>query len=228
MLAVSPPPFDLGDTFTHPVLRAVSAVQEYATQAAKIQGNVNLSTMGKVSALRPVAEIAVAGVYRAYNAILTLGGETLAAQAKLYAVPALKPGDAAQALLDREMRDWFRNLDDVNRQRYTAQMVGGKLPAVALALIRSPVPLSASEEVIEQAWRASVAAENVGEVVDRENEQAVNDWADGLIRRVAEMLAKSAGMNVQTIAAALTAMRADDAGPFAGVGYHPTFPPTAA
>jgi hypothetical protein len=227
VLAVSAPPIAGITECESAVSSCVATLQSFIKQNQAITGDQTLSLMGKQNKKGPVAVAAIKSVWRQYDAVASFGGSVMTKKYKLFAVPAIAPGNAVQVLSDRECRDWWRALPTLERNAVLPKLCSGQLPSPALALIRSPVPLDADEELVDKAWRASVRAENIGEVVDLEGQDSTCNWAMLLIIRVAAMLAKAGNLGDKAISDALKSFEAPDKGPFA-IGYAPTAWHTAA
>lgn len=227
-IALSPPPNKVfADQYTGPVATAVSTLQEFVQGAMAANTDATLSDLGKEQRVAPLAAKAVKDLHTLHNTLMARGGKLLQQRQSLFAVPAVEPGNAVQQLADREAREWFRGLSGEARAEVLAQMTGGKLPKVAQALLRSPVPLTVDEKLVRQSWEAAVAAERVGDLTDIDQEQETIDWAALTVSRCAEKLAASPGLNPAKVGAILKQMGADGEGPFRNTSFVPVIPPKA-
>jgi hypothetical protein len=214
VLVVPPPPMAGVTECEGAVTSCVSTLKTFIEKNVAVAADATLSPMGKRAKQIPLAQAAIKAVWRQSDALATFGGKTLARLTALYSPPAIAPGNATQALLDREVREWFRGLSADERGKVLPKLLAGALPQVALALMRSPIPLDSDEQMIANAWKASVRAENEGEVVDLEMLDRVTAWADLLVERIAAMLAQTASLGDGGVREALHAFDAPDRGPF--------------
>ena len=220
MLVVTPPPQAGITECESAVTSSVAILASFIEQNQAIDADKTLSPVGKQNKKGPLAANAIKALWRQDDAVATFGSKVMSKQATLFSVPAIAPGNAVQVLSDRECRDWWRALPTLERQRVLPKLISGQLPSLAMALMRSPVPLDNDEELVDNAWRASIRAENLGEVVDLEAQNSAVNWAMLLIRRIAAMLAKAGNLGDNAVSAALGQFDAPDQGPF-NVGYTP-------
>lgn len=197
------------------VTRSVAILSDFIDRNAAIAGDAALSPVGKQNKKQPLALAAVKALHEVDDKLQIFGGQQSYKLLSLYTVPAIASGNAVQALLDREIREWWRGLSPTARGAVLPKLIAGKLPAVALALQRSPIPLDSDEQQVADAWKASVRVENFGEVADLEQISRTVTWASLLVRRVAAMLVRAAGLPDQAVGDLLHEFGAQDSGPFA-------------
>lgn len=225
-LVVSAPPNSaFAEAYRPFVVSAVQTLQDYVKTALAVRDDPTLSDVGKEQKLAPQVTKAAQALHKIADTVLTKGAAAMSKRTSLLTVPPVEPGNAAQQLADRECREWFRGLSAEDRAEVMPKLMSGKLPAVAKALARSPIPLNIEEEKIELAWRESVMASDPGTFADLAQEEEAADWAYLLTKRAAGKLLGSHGVTPQAIAKALSEAGADDVGPFAGVTYTPNHAP---
>lgn len=217
-MVVSPPPnAAFGETYQPYALSAVKTLQDYVKVAQEVRGDPTLTDVGKAKKLeQPLAKAAL-DLHKIADTVLGKGAAVMSKRASLLAVPSVEPGNAAQQLADRECREWFRGLSVEERAEVMPKLMSGKLPAIAKALARSPIPLNIDEQKIETAWRESVMAEDPATFIDLEQEREAADWAWLLTQRAAEKFMGAHGVTPQAVAKILADAGVDDIGPFKGV-----------
>lgn len=172
------------DAGSEPVLHygvALEAVDNYMAQAATIAKDQNLSDIGKQAKLSPLAADAIAQVAMSWSNVDSFSASLEKRMAALCAVPQLLPGDFVNASIDREIRtDWWGSLDTSARWQAIAKMADSpELQRVELALLRSPVPVSADDMLaaIRASWDAGCRANNIAEEIAIQAGRANVDWA---------------------------------------------------
>ena len=217
-MMVSPPPnAAFGDAYQPYALSAVKTLQDYVKTAQEVRGDPTLTDIGKAKKLeQPLAKAAM-DLHKIADTVLGKGAAPMSKRADLLGVPSVEPGNAAQQLADRECREWFRGLSADERAEVMPKLMSGKLPAIAKALARSPIPLNLDEQKIEQAWRESVIASDPETFANMDKETEAADWAYLLVQRAAEKFLGSHGVTSQAVARILADAGVDDAGPFKGV-----------
>jgi len=200
-----------------PPATAVKTLQDYVKTAQEVRDDPTLTDIGKAKKLeQPLAKAAM-DLHKIADTVLGKGAALMSKRADLLGVPSVEPGNAAQQLADRECREWFRGLSADERAEVMPKLMSGKLPAIAKALARSPIPLNLDEQKIEQAWRESVIASDPETFANMDKETEAADWAYLLVQRAAEKFLGSHGVTPQAVARILVDAGVDDAGPFKGV-----------
>lgn len=213
----APPNAEFGEAYQGYALSAIKTLQEYVATAQAVRGDPMLTDVGKAKKLEQPLAKAATDLHKIADTVLGKGAALMSKRAGLLSVPSVEPGNAAQQLADRECREWFRGLSAEDRAEVMPKLMSGKLPAVAKALARSPIPLNLDEQKIEQAWRESVIASDPETFANIDKETEAADWAYLLVQRAAEKFLGSHGVTPQAVARFLADAGVDDAGPFKGV-----------
>ncbi|MGA7180454.1 MAG: hypothetical protein WBX11_12810 [Thiobacillaceae bacterium] len=115
------------------------------------------------------------------------------AEETLYQAPPLEATDAAGALVDREIRDYFRTLAGDALTEPLNDLQAGKLPRQLLALMRSPVPISELiDRVTEQSWEDFLQSQKAQQFQTVNNDRAIAAWAVGACAQLRTQLDKLA------------------------------------
>jgi hypothetical protein len=200
---------DTHDPVTKRALRGLRAAQEADALAHRINHDDNLSPIGKQRKLARELAGPLGDVLKHSQALAQRRTALKGRIESAYAIGVPTDGERAE---DAEIRQAIRALPEAERRAMLAELVGGKRPQVARALLRSPVPVPGfTESVLEQAWRAGVDATNpeVAEAKEIDNELAE---AERTIRRAADIALGSIGPDM--LRGALKAQGVEEPGPF--------------
>ena len=200
---------DATDPTTRRALRGMRAAWKADSLARAINADDNLSPIGKQRKLARELAGPLGDVLKHSQALAQRRTALKGRIESAYAIGAPTDGERAE---DAEIRQAIRALPEAERRAMLSELVGGKRPQVARALLRSPVPVPGfSEAVLEQSWRAGVDATNpeVAEAKDIDNELAE---AERTIRRAADIALGSIGPDM--LRGALKAQGAEEPGPF--------------
>lgn len=97
----------------------------------------------------------------------------------LYAVPKLEPTNAADAIVDREVRDWYKSLPPGERVQMLARMHKDPVAhqRVQVAMLRSPIALLDEDaRVLGEVWRAGKRLENPAAAAAIDHSRESIDW----------------------------------------------------
>lgn len=148
-------------------LRAVAKLAAATVQAA---GDVNLSDTGRNQRLDPIRKEAIETVARSSKNIGTFENLILADAAALELVPPLAADDVVGALHDGEIRAFWRAAP-LDQRTALMRRVEAREPGadrIALALLRSPVPLDQTIDAMREVWAKTQRTANpaaAGEIV---------------------------------------------------------------
>ena len=182
-------PATLKDTVPSIMFSAsLSALVRLAESATQISRDPDLSAAGKQKKLEPFQKDAVTILARA-DAMFDTEEPLLAKrEADLYAVPQIHPSDAATAVVDREVRDFWRSQSGQHRADFLNRIreEPGKHERTMVAMLRSPVPqLDHEVQFITDTWRTSkrLASPDVASAIDAD--RACLAWARASTAHVA-------------------------------------------
>jgi len=111
----------------------------------------------------------------------------------LYQAPPLEATDAAGALIDQEIRAYFRALTGEPLTQALNQLQAGQNPRQLEALMRSPIPFApAIADLCAIAWEAHLETEEAAEVQAVTHDRDVAAWATGACAQLRTQLDKLA------------------------------------
>lgn len=196
---------------------ALRAVQEYDADAEKQFANTDWSPTGRAKNLQPKIGNTVMAVMREYAAVAEEERMLAHEERTLYEVPPVESTAAADAVLDGQARAWVMGLTGDARAKAVRDLLGGRLPRVAKALARSPIPTGIDDDIVQAAWRQAVDAENPDKATKIAAKRKAVDSQKFALTRVAGALTKSKGVTRETLKAAMDARgtNRDAYGPFA-------------
>jgi hypothetical protein len=196
---------------------AIRAVQEYDAVAEKAFANEDFSPVGRTKRLQPEVAKASLEVLRAYRSLEDEDRMARHDEGALYAVRPIEATAAADAVLDGQARAWIMGLKGDERVAAMRDLIGGRLPHVAKALARSPIPTGIAPDIVRMAWRRAVDAEHPDESAKVAAKRKGLDAQRFALKRVAGALTKSKGFTRDALKASMDARgtKRDNYGPFA-------------
>jgi hypothetical protein len=167
----------------------MQALYEASGQAA---ADKLLSSAGRAERVAPMRAAAGAALADALQRVQAEQRRIDTARSKLFAVPALDPGDAAGALLDREIRERISGLGEHERDRLWAEMKNGGQPRVGAALLRDPFA-STIQKSAKGVWEATIARTNRADVATLDADEQAAGWAASALGGLQSVLDRSDG-----------------------------------
>lgn len=140
------PPHGLepGSEVAHLAAKAIRAISDRDSRVKKIANDVRLSDAAKKADSEKIVDEVEAKVEGMMAEAKKVIDEFEKFRSSVFAVPALEPTNAVEAINDREVRDFFNTLSTEQRLTHFNEMQAGQHERVLLALMRSPLPLKGS------------------------------------------------------------------------------------
>jgi len=134
---------------------AADALGSYMDAMEAISNDKRISDFGKAERLTPKSAEVLEVMARTSGALDKYDADRDAEEAALLAVPRLGPGEGAEAVIDSEVRSWWRLMDRSARASTLSKLMGG--PAehqrITLALLRSPTAALDNDMLaLREAW----------------------------------------------------------------------------
>lgn len=157
----------------------LTVLGELIDRTTEIKNDNKLSDLGKAEKLEPEYTGSLRAISAFAGALEAEESDLSALEQKLLAVPPLLASDAAEAILDREVRDWWRSQPTEARNAYLQAMTTeGNHTRVELALLRSPIALLDHEtQVIRESWNRRRRLSDPGQWAKIEMDRASVEWA---------------------------------------------------
>lgn len=169
-------------TAEEPVVRFGSAIEAVNTLheiTRSTQSDATLSDLGKAQRLEPRRDEVLKWTAGHIAAIDDYEASLDAREARLTAVPELHPQNAAEAVIDRELRDWWRSQSVSERAELMRRMQSEPGHSrLQIALLRSPYALLDTETTVARdAWQRAKRLENPAEATAIDQGRVVTEWA---------------------------------------------------
>lgn len=180
------------------VQSATETLTETATKVHTIRTDRDLSTDGRQRRVAPVLAQGIEEIAMIWTACEENIARVAEAEAKLLAVPALAPSATAVALVEIEMRQWFRaQLPDTRAAtltRITAPTASDDDRALLIALLHNPVGVSDPEtKILRDRWEANARNAQPDTAVRIEVERESLEWAQHCIAVLAASMVNVVG-----------------------------------
>ncbi|WP_213876160.1 hypothetical protein [Pseudomonas sp. dw_358] len=176
------PKLDALDLASEPVVRfgaALDIINETHEAITKIKSDKVLSDFGKDQKLEPLREALIGRVASQIEEIDKFAEAVDRREAALLAVPKIEPQNAAEALVDRELRDWWKEQSSGVRMDLLQKM--NEEPGherLEIALLRSPYAQVDREVALaREAWNNAKRLENPAEAQAIAMWRNQNEWA---------------------------------------------------
>ncbi|MGK8436436.1 hypothetical protein ACRS3X_03615 [Ectopseudomonas hydrolytica] len=189
------------DLASHPIQLLTSSIALAAENFGKLRAISNdgtLSALGIDQKSEPVKADMVSRIAAAAGQVRMFEGNIANMEARLYAFPAIDPGNAVAAIEDREVRDWWRTMKVSEQTKMLEEVKAdpGKHERLMIALMRAPAPLSLLDwqtKFVTETWKeAKRAADPVTAYAIDNNRRLVETSRRGL-GHVAAIASKVAG-----------------------------------
>jgi hypothetical protein len=140
---------------THHPLRVLAKITDAAglldEARRRYAADKTLTPVGKVEKLAGLRQHTETLIAEAIAEVEEFGRVAEQFTAKVYAPPALEPGDAAGAISDMEVRGYIRSASAKDRAELRQQIQTD--PKLAAMVLRSPLPLGVDlHQIAERAW----------------------------------------------------------------------------
>lgn len=95
----------------------------------------------------------------------------------------------ADALVDQEIRDYFRNLEGETRTSALETLQQNADPRQLLALARSPIPLPEPlQQIVTSGWELHLATDRAAKFAEVNSDRAVATWAVNAVAQIRQVL----------------------------------------
>lgn len=169
------PELDELDSVSEPVVRfcaAMTAVNDTHAEIGRIKADQTLSSYGKDQKLDPRRERLINDLAMQIEGLDKFEESIDKREAMLLAVPELHPQNAADAIIDRELRDWWKEQSKGVRMDLLQKM--NEAPGherLEIALLRSPyAQVDIEVKLAREAWNNAKRLQNPAEA------QAISMW----------------------------------------------------
>ncbi len=164
-------------------------------ETERVLNDNHLSEVGKNKRLEAVRAESLRGIGNAFQYVEMAEENAIKAEAALYAVPQVDPTHSADAIQDREIRDWMRSLDVNQRTDILREIINDGHERILLALCRSPIPCGVPEKIAKQTWRDNVERKFPEKAKQVADQKASVEWARIAIGSAAKIAAKTSGLD---------------------------------
>lgn len=200
--------------------KALDASNSYATAKHQINGDLALSSIGKLAKLIPLKKALWQQLASSAKAVYAARRDVETRTAALYETGA--PMTPYEIAVDREIRDWWRQADTEAKNAFRHSLADGMADKkMILALLRSPVPavldleMRLLREKFEELQRE--AAPDIWAAI--EDDAAATNWAE---RGLAHVIAISHALTETTAGELLKMLvAADDFAAAVAFGFAP-------
>jgi hypothetical protein len=175
------PELNEADLAGEPAIRfgvALGIVNDLHAKTREVQADPNFTAQGKDAQLRPHRERVLDQVAATVEAIESYADQLDKREAALLSVPELHPQNAAEASIDRELRDYWRGLDMKGRHAILDEIHNGPgHQRLEIALLRSPYAQADHEvRLIRESWNRGKRVDNPAEAMAIEAGRAQVEW----------------------------------------------------
>lgn len=206
------PPLAEADVASEPAIRfsvALEVVNGLHARTQQVMADPHLTAEGKSAQLRPDRERVLDQVAATVEAIETYADQLDAREANLLRVPELHPQNAAEAIVDRELRDYWRSLDMEGRHNLLNAMDRGpEHQRLEIALLRSPYgQLDHEIGMVRESWNRGRRISNPTEAFAIEAGRAQVEWGRRAMAHVSSIALRTTAMGDGALKALLNAGR---------------------
>lgn len=179
--------------------RATALVVKLSDETKATAGNKELSGYGQERRLVAPRLQTIIGITDAWIALEAYELEVKQQKTAFYAWPTIDPQNAAEAAVDREIRDWIRSRGGKEAAEVMRQIEQGDNPRIILALLRSPIPMGVPETLALDAWNKQIRNDKPYEADLLDRRVASIEWAETAMKAIAKAGAFLAEYNIKQI-----------------------------
>lgn len=144
---------------------AITVADSTLTSLEQALGDPLLSPMGREQKAEPLRGEAIERVAAALGQVAKFEEGVNQRENALFAVPYLEPTASAVAIEDREIRDWWRSLQTLDRANFITQVKENpsQHERLMVALMRAPAPLAMMDHeatAVREFWQDAKRAGN--------------------------------------------------------------------
>lgn len=146
-------------------MSAITLTDSTLTSLEQALGDPLLSPMGREQKAEPLRGEAIERVAAALGQVAKFEEGVNQREAALFAVPNIEATASAVAIEDREIRDWWRSLETVDRAKFISQVKENpsQHERLMIALMRAPAPLAMMDHeatAVREFWQDAKRAGN--------------------------------------------------------------------
>ncbi|SEN09934.1 hypothetical protein SAMN02800694_2768 [Luteibacter sp. UNCMF331Sha3.1] len=188
---------------------ALDAVNDLHAKTQQVQADPHLTGQGKDAQLRPHRERTLDQVAATLEALDSYSGSLDKREAELLRVPELHREAAAEAIIDRELRDYWRSLDMDGRHKLLDAMNSGpEHQRLEIALLRSPyAQLDHEIRVVRESWNRGRRIENPTEAFAIEAGRSQVEWGRRAMSHLSSITLRTTAMGEGALKALVSAGR---------------------
>ena len=159
------PKLEMEDLLEEPAMRlkaSLDTLNGLHDTAKTVMADAHLSPLGKEQKLKAHREKTLDLIAGHVEGIEAFSEHLDKREAVLLAVPEIHPQNAAEAIIDRELRDWWRDQPNQARMSIIDQMSAGpEHKRLELALLRSPYAQADHElRMVRESWNRGRRLDN--------------------------------------------------------------------
>jgi hypothetical protein len=193
------PPLSEPDLVSEPAIRfgvALEAINGLHATTQQVQADPHLTAEGKAARLRPDRARTLDQVAATAEALDNYAASLDKREAVLLRVPELHPQNAAEASVDRELRDYWRSLDTKARHKLLDAMNDGPgHERLEIALLRSPyAQLDHEIRVVRESWNRGRRIENPTEACAIDAGRTQVEWGRRAMAHLTSITLRTTGM----------------------------------
>ncbi len=206
------PPLSDTDLAGEPAIRfsvALEAINALHATTQAVQADPHLTAEGKAARLRPDRERTLDQVAATAEALDSYEASLDRREAELLRVPELHPQNAAEAIVDRELRDYWRSLPMEQRHKLLDAMNEGPgHERLEIALLRSPyAQLDHEIRVVRESWNRGRRIENPTEASAIDAARAQIEWGRRAMAHLTSITLRTVAMGDGALKALVSAGR---------------------
>lgn len=146
-------------------MSAITLTDSTLTSLEQALGDPLLSPMGREQKAEPLRGEAIERVAAALGQVAKFEEGVNQREAALFAVPHIEPTASAIAIEDREIRDWWRGLETLDRAKFISQVKENpsQHERLMIALMRAPAPMAMMDHeatAVREFWQDAKRAGN--------------------------------------------------------------------
>lgn len=206
------PPLSEPDLASEPAIRfsvALEIINDLHAKTQQVQADPHLTGQGKDAQLRPDRERTLDQVAATVEALDNYAASLDKREAELLRVPELHPQNAAEAIIDGELRAFWRTLDMKGRHALLNAMDSGpEHQRLELALLRAPYSVLDHEiQMVRDSWNRGRRIANPTEACAIDAGRAQVEWGRRAMAHLTSVTLRTTGMGSSALKALVSAGR---------------------
>jgi hypothetical protein len=183
---------------------AIAVTDSALTSLEMALGDPLLSPLGREQKAEPLRAEAIERVAAALGQVAHFEAGVNAREASLFSIPTIDPGASAVAIEDREIRDWWRSLETVDRAKFITNVKENpsKHERLMVALMRAPAPLAMMDHestAVREFWQDAKRAGNPDAAAAIDADRKSIDAANRGLAHLAMVARRSSGWHAKKV-----------------------------